>query len=76
MLGWVRHAAVLVAGYLAGSRGISGISAWRTWHHLAGRDPSAAELYQTAAMLDLGVVVISLALAALVWWLVRPARAP
>jgi hypothetical protein len=71
---WVRHAVVLVGGFVAGSRGISAISAWRAWHDLAASDPSGAELYRTTAMLDLGIVGTSLALAALAWWLLRPPR--
>lgn len=71
---WVRRAVVLVLGFVAGSRGISAISAWRAWHDLAASDPSGAELYQTSAMLDLTIVGVSLALAALVWWFLHPPK--
>ena len=74
MPAWVRHAVVLVAGFIAGSRGISAISAWRAWHDLAASDPSGAELYRTTAMLDLSIVAGSLVLAALAWWFLRPPR--
>ena len=45
------------------------------WHDLAATDPSGAELYQTTALLDIGIVVVTLCLAALAWWLLRPAKA-
>jgi hypothetical protein len=74
VLAWLRHGIVLVGGFVAGSRGISAIAAWRAWHDLAASDPSGAELYQTTAMLDLGIVAVSLALAGLGWWLLRPPK--
>jgi hypothetical protein len=46
--------------------------AWRAWHDLAASDPSGADLYRTTALLDLAVVAVCVALAALVWWILRP----
>jgi hypothetical protein len=75
VVAWVRHGVALVAGFIAGTRGISAITGWRAWHDLASRDPSGAELYRTATILDLGIAAVSLALAGLAWWLLRPPRA-
>lgn len=74
-MAWVRHGVALVGGFVAGSRGIAAVEAWRMWHDLAATDPSGAELYQTTALLDIGIVVVTLCLAALAWWLLRPAKA-
>jgi hypothetical protein len=66
-----------VGGFIAGSRGISAVAAWRAWHELAASDPSGADLYRTTAMLDFAVVIVGVALAALAWWILRPPkRAP
>ncbi|HET8836472.1 MAG TPA: hypothetical protein VFN08_17230 [Gemmatimonadales bacterium] len=72
MVAWVRHGVALVGGFIAGSRGISAVVAWRAWHDLAASDPSGADLYRTTALLDLAVVAVCVALAALVWWILRP----
>jgi hypothetical protein len=74
-LAWVRHGIALLGGFIAGSRGISAVVAWRAWHDLVATDPSGAELYRTTAMLDLTVVVVCVALAALAWYMLRP-KAP
>jgi hypothetical protein len=74
VLAWVRHGVALVAGFIAGTHGISAISAWRAWHDLAPRDPSGADLYRTTTMLDLGIAAVCLVLAGLAWWLLRPPK--
>jgi hypothetical protein len=67
----VRYAAVLLGGFIAGGRIVSAIHAWREWHTWAERDPSGADAYRTLFMVDLGIVAVALALAGLVWWLLR-----
>ena len=71
----VRYVVVLVAGFLAGSRVVDAVQTWREWR-IAGAagSPAAAELYDYF-LRDLGVTALSLALAALIWWLLRPAAA-
>jgi hypothetical protein len=51
---------------------VDAVQAWREWHRLAATDPSAAEAYRTFCLVDSAAAVVSLTLAALVWWLLRP----
>jgi hypothetical protein len=67
-----RYLAVLLGGFIVGGRIVSAIHAWREWHAWAGRDPSGADAYRTFLMMDLGVMALTVALAGLVWWLLRP----
>jgi hypothetical protein len=53
----LRHLVVLLTGFIAGTRTIDAVRSWREW-------PLFLE--------DVAVVLISLALAGLVWWLLRP----
>jgi hypothetical protein len=57
---------VLAGGFLAGSNGVGAVQAWRQYRALAAGDPSAADLYQTTALLDAGILVVSVLAA----WLV------
>ena len=69
---WARYGVVLAGGFIAGNRAVDAVEAWRHWRELAVSDPSAAELYQTTFWLDLGIAAVSVGLACLVWWLLRP----
>lgn len=69
---YVRYAVVLVTGIIAGSRAVDSAQAWQEWHRWAERDPSAAEAYRTFWLVDTAVAALSLAIAVLVWWLLRP----
>jgi hypothetical protein len=68
----VRYLVVLVTGFLAGSRTVDAVQAWQEWHGLAEADPSAADAYHTFFLVDLAVAALSLTIAGLVWWLLRP----
>jgi hypothetical protein len=68
----VRYVAVLLGGFIVGGRIVSAIHAWREWHIWRERDPSGADAYRTFFMVDVGVVVLTLAIAGLIWWLLRP----
>jgi H+/Cl- antiporter ClcA len=70
--GVVRYGVVLLAGIIAGGRAVDAVQAWREWHRWAQRDPSAADAYRTFWMADLAVAALSLAIAILIWWLLRP----
>jgi hypothetical protein len=67
----VRYAVVLLTGFIAGGRAVDAVHAWREWHRVSASDPSAADAYRTFCMVDSAVAVVSLAIAALVWWLLR-----
>jgi hypothetical protein len=69
---WARTGVVLAGGFVAGSRVVGALEAWQGWRALAVSDPSAADLYRTTAWIDLGIAVVSVALAGLVRWLLRP----
>jgi hypothetical protein len=71
-IGVVRYVVVLLAGILAGGRAVDAIQAWHEWHRWAERDPSAAEAYRTFWKVDAAVAILSLAMALLIWWLLRP----
>ena len=74
--GWpmqvLRYIVVLLAGFLAGSRVVDAAQTWREWRVAATASPNAAELHGYF-LRDLGIAVLSLAIAALIWWLLRPA---
>jgi hypothetical protein len=74
----IRYLIVLVAGYIAGSRTVDALRSWREWHSWAVKDPSGAEAYRTFFLVDAAVALVSLLIAGLVWWLLRPqaARSP
>jgi hypothetical protein len=69
---WVRYLVVLFTGFLAGSRAVDAVQSWNEWHRQRTTDPSAADAYYTFFLVDLAVAVVSLSIAALVWWLLRP----
>jgi hypothetical protein len=72
-----RYAVVLLAAALAGVRIVSATQAWQQYLSWRERDPSGVDAYLTFAQVDAAIVVISISLAGLVWWLLRsPAQAP
>jgi hypothetical protein len=72
-----RYVVVLLAGALAGVRIVSAAQAWQQYLLWREWDPSGAAAYRTFAQVDASIVVVSLSLAALVWWLLRSrAQAP
>jgi hypothetical protein len=68
----IRHLVVLVTGFLAGSRAVAAALSWRDWHRAGVLDPVAAANYRQDFLTDLAVAVLSLLIAGLVWWLMRP----
>jgi hypothetical protein len=68
----VRYVVVLVTGFVAGSRVVDSIRSWQEWHAWATRDPSGAEAYKSFFLVNATAAAVSLAIAALVWWLLRP----
>jgi hypothetical protein len=68
----VRYLIVLITGFIAGSRSVDALRSWREWHSWAVRDPSGAEAYRTFFMMNAAIALVSLLIAGLVWWLLRP----
>lgn len=68
----LRYGIVLVAGIVAGYRCVSAWVAWQQYREWRERDPSGAEAMLTFAQVDLVVAALCLAIAALLWWLLRP----
>jgi hypothetical protein len=68
----IRYLVVLVTGYIAGSRTVDAARSWQEWHIWAARDPSGAEAYRTFFLVNSAVALLSLSIAGLVWWLLKP----
>jgi hypothetical protein len=69
----VRYLVVLAAGFVAGSRVVDAVRSWQEWHQWMSRDPATAGEYRNFFMVSATVSGLSLAIAILVWWLLRPA---
>lgn len=63
----------LVGGIFAGGKVVGAVHAWRQYHIWSEKDPSGAVAYLTFAGVNVAVAALSVALAGLVWWLLRPA---
>jgi hypothetical protein len=68
----LRYVVVLVTGIIAGSRMVDAVQAWREWRSWAATDISRADGYRTYFLTNTASATLSLAIAALVWWLLRP----
>ena len=68
----VRYVVVLITGFIAGSRTVDAARAWQEWHTWATQDPSGAEAYRSFFLVNMVVALLSLSIAGLVWWLLRP----
>ena len=67
-----RYATVVLAGIVAGSKTVSAFQGWQQYRLWRLRDPSGADASLTFAQLELAMAGLSLTIAALVWWLLRP----
>lgn len=68
----LRYAIVLINGFIAGDRAVDVVQAWQEWHTWMVRDPSGADAYRTFFMVNVTITGLSLVIAGLVWWLLRP----
>jgi hypothetical protein len=68
----VRYLVVLLTGFLAGSRAVDAVQSWKEWHGQRATDPSSADASYTFFLVDLATAALSLIIAVLVWWLLRP----
>ena len=69
----MRYGVALLGGFIAGSRAVTSVQSWQRYREWVNRDPSAADAYLNFAFGDAVVVMLSVSLAGLVWWLLRPA---
>ena len=67
----LRYAFALLGGMIAGVSAITAVQAWQKYRIWRGRDPSAADAYLSFATANSAVVVLSVALAWLLWWLLQ-----
>ena len=68
----IRYAVVLLTGFIAGSRTVDAARSWQEWHAWSLQDPSGADAYRTFFLVNMAVALLSLCIAGLVWWLLRP----
>jgi hypothetical protein len=68
----IRYVVVLVTGFIAGSRLVDAAQSWREWRRWAATDISRADAYKTFFLTNTATALLSLVIAALVWWLLRP----
>jgi hypothetical protein len=72
----VRYLVVLLAGILAGGRAVEAVRSWNEWRSRTGSGgASGADAYKNFLMVNIGTVVLSICLAALLWHLLRPKKA-
>jgi hypothetical protein len=69
----IRYLVVLAGGFVAGSQAVDATRRWQEWHAWNVRDASAAAEYRDFFLMNVASIVLSLAIAALVWRLLRPA---
>jgi hypothetical protein len=70
----LRFSIVLIAAIVAGSQAVGAVQAWRKHRLWRERDPSAADAYLTFAQVDAVLAGLSVGIAVLAWWLLRPGR--
>jgi hypothetical protein len=63
---------VLLTGFIAGGRTVDAARSWQEWQSWSGPDPSGADAYRTFFLQNTAMALLSLSIAALVWWLLRP----
>jgi hypothetical protein len=70
----LRSVVALLGGAIAGSRIIDAIRAWHEWRSWLARDQSGAEAYRGFFFVSSAIAILSICLAALLWYLLRPAQ--
>lgn len=68
----IRYLVVLVTGFIAGSRTVDAVHSWHQWRASVAGDPSGAQAYKSFFLTQAAAAGLSLIIAALVWWLLRP----
>jgi hypothetical protein len=68
----LRYLVVLLTGLIAGSRLVGAVQSWMEGQHWSARDLSSAGAYRQLFLENTAMALLSLSIAALVWWLLRP----
>jgi hypothetical protein len=68
----LRFGIVVIATLIAVSQAVGAFQSWRQYRLWRARDPSAADAYLTFAQVDAGLAALSVGVALLGWWLLRP----
>jgi hypothetical protein len=68
----VRYLVVLLTGFIAGSRTVGAAQSWLAWQRWSSQDPGSAGAYRQIFLENTAVALLSLSIAGLVWWLLRP----
>ena len=68
----IRYIVVLVTGFIAGSRAVDAVHSWHQWRAAVAADPFSAQPYKSFFLTNAAAAGLSLIIAALVWWLMRP----
>ena len=71
-----RYVIVLIMGFLAGSHVVDAVQSWNAWRAGAAHDASSAGAFRAYFWQSLAIALVSLALAGLTWWLLRPKTSP
>jgi len=70
-----RFVVAFAAGAVASDRLVAAGYAWRLWHRWIREDPSGADLYRTNFWIFSCAAALAVAVAGVVFWLLRPASA-
>lgn len=68
----IRYVVVLLTGFIAGGRIVGAAQSWMEWQRWSVLVPSSAGAYRHLFLENTAVALVSLTIAALVWWLLRP----
>jgi hypothetical protein len=68
----IRYLVVLLTGFIAGSRTMGAAQSWMEWQRWSPREASSAAAYRQLFLENTAMALLSLTIAALVWWLLRP----
>ena len=68
----IRYLVVLLTGFIAGGRIVGAAQSWMEWQRWSARDSSGGGAHRQLFLENTAMALLSLTIAALVWWLLRP----